>query len=58
MSNTSEAISAGKLSAISIASSLGSIPLEDTTQVGQIIAIIVSIISGISSLVKMFKKKS
>ncbi len=57
MNNHSEIFTAGKLSAISVASSIGSIPLEDTTQVGQIIAIVVSIISGITSLVKMFKRK-
>lgn len=55
--NNSEIFSAGKLSAVSVATSLSSIPLEDTTQIGQIVAIIISIISGIGSLVKMFKKK-
>jgi hypothetical protein len=41
-----------------VATSLSSIPLEETTQVGQIVAIIVSIISGITSLVKLFRRKS
>ncbi len=58
MSQHQEIITAGKLSAVSVATSLSSIPLEETTQVGQIVAIIVSIISGITSLVKLFRRKS
>jgi len=50
-------ITAGKLSALSIGTSMASIPLEDTTQIGQIVAIVISIISGIGSLIKMFKRK-
>jgi hypothetical protein len=46
-----------KLAAVSVASSLTSIPLEDTTQVGQIISILIGIVSGIASLVKLFKRK-
>lgn len=57
MSVNHEAVNAAKLSAISVGSSLATIPLEETTQIGQIVAILVSIISGISSLVKLFKKR-
>jgi hypothetical protein len=47
----------GKLASVSIAGAIGGMTLDDTTQIGQIVAIVVSIISGISSLVKMFKRK-
>lgn len=46
-----------KLAAISVATSISSFPLDDVTQVGQIASIIVSIVSGIAALVKMFKRK-
>lgn len=47
----------GKLAAVSVTGAIGGVTLDDTTQAGQIIAIVVSIISGISSLIKMFKRK-
>lgn len=52
-----ENLSAAKYGAISVLTSMSSIPLEDTTQIGQIVAIIVSLISGFTSLFKLFKKK-
>ncbi len=53
-----DAVGAAKASAVAVITSLSSIPLEDTTQVGQVVAIIVSLISGFVSLFKLFKKKS
>lgn len=50
-------VSGAKLAALSVASSVATVPLDDATQVGQIIAILVSIVSGITSLVKLFKRK-
>ena len=52
-----DAFTGAKLAAISMASSLTSIPLENTTQTGQIISILIGIVSGIASLIKLFKKK-
>jgi len=52
-----EVATGAKLAVVSVASSLTSIPLEDTTQVGQAISILIGIISGIASLWKLFKKK-
>lgn len=52
-----DAFTGAKLAAVSVASSLTSIPLEDTTQTGQIISILIGIVSGIASLIKLFKKK-
>lgn len=52
-----DAVSSAKYGALSVITSLSSIPLEDTTQIGQIVAIIVSLISGFTSLWKLFKKK-
>lgn len=46
-----------KLAGVSVVSSLGSIPLDDTTQIGQAISILIGIVSGIASLWKLFKKK-
>jgi hypothetical protein len=57
MTNSVEIQKAAGLSAVSVASAFSSIPLEETTLVGQIVAIVVSIISGVVSLVKLFKKK-
>ena len=52
-----DAVGAAKASALAVVTSLSSIPLEETTQIGQIVAIIVSLISGFTSLWKLFKKK-
>lgn len=52
-----EAVNGAKFAAISVGSSLASIPLDDTTQYGQVVAILISIVSGVVSLVKLFKKK-
>jgi len=52
-----DAVGAAKASAVAVVTSLSSIPLEETTQIGQIVAIIVSLISGFTSLWKLFKKK-
>ena len=46
-----------KLALLSVATSFASIPLEDTTQIGQIASILIGIISGVVSLFKMFKRK-
>jgi hypothetical protein len=46
-----------KLALLSVATSFASIPLEDTTQIGQIASILIGIISGVVSLWKMFKRK-
>jgi hypothetical protein len=56
MSGNVETYKAAGLSAVSGIAAIGSIPLEETTLVGQAIAILVSIISGVVSLVKLFKK--
>jgi len=50
-------ITGAKLAAVSVASSVASIPLDDATQVGQIVSILIGIISGVASLFKLFKKK-
>lgn len=52
-------IVAAKLASVSVSTSLlANIPaMDDATQLGQIATIIVSLISGIVSLVKLFKKK-
>jgi hypothetical protein len=46
-----------KLAGVSVVSSLTSIPLDDTTQIGQIVSILIGIVSGMVSLFKLFKKK-
>jgi hypothetical protein len=46
-----------KLALLSVATSFASIPLEDTTQIGQIASILIGIISGVVSLWKMLKRK-
>lgn len=53
----SETSNGVKLAAVSVVTSLGSIPLEDVTQVGQVCSILVGIISGVVSLIKLFKRK-
>lgn len=55
--NLNNLMTEGKLATVSIAGAIGGVTLDDTTAIGQIVAIVVSIISGISSLVKMFKRK-
>lgn len=52
-----DAYTGAKLAAVSVVSSIGSIPLDDTTQIGQAISILIGIVSGIASLWKLFKKK-
>jgi hypothetical protein len=53
-----DAVSGAKLAAISFASAMaGQVPaIQDLTDVGQIASIVVSIISGVVALVKLFKK--
>ena len=55
MSN--EVATGSKLALLSVATSFAYIPLEDTTQIGQIASILIGIISGVVSLFKMFKRK-
>lgn len=57
MSINHEAFTGAKLAGVSVVASLGSIPLDDTTQIGQAISILIGIVSGIASLWKLFKKK-
>ena len=54
-----DAVGGAKLAALSVASAMaGQVPIvQDLTDVGQIASIIVSIISGIAALVKLFQKK-
>jgi hypothetical protein len=52
-----EYITASKYAGVSLIASIGSIPLDDTTQIGQIISILIGIVSGITSLYKLLKKK-
>jgi hypothetical protein len=58
MSVNHEAVGGAKLAALSFASAMaGQVPVvQDLTDVGQIASIIVSIISGIAALVKLFRK--
>ena len=52
-----DVVTGSKFAVLSVATSLASIPLEDTTQIGQIASILIGIISGVVSLWKMFKRK-
>ena len=45
-----------KLTSVAIATSLGSIPLQDVNESGALISIIISIFSGILALIKHFRK--
>jgi len=57
MNLSQDNLTAAKLAGTSIIGSMTGVALEDTTQIGQIVSILIGIISGVASLVKMFKKK-
>lgn len=57
MNGNHDVITGAKFAAVSVASSAASFPLDDATQYGQVISILIGIVSGVVSLVKLFKKK-
>lgn len=51
------AVSGAKYAATSIAAMMVQIPLQDVTEIGQVASILVSIVSGVVALIKLFKRK-
>jgi hypothetical protein len=48
---------AHKLSVVSMASAITTVPMSEINETGQLISIVVAIISGLVSLYKHFKKR-
>lgn len=55
--NHSETVDGAKFAAASVAAAFAQIPLQDVTEIGQVASILVSIVSGVVALIKLFKRK-